>query len=64
MKIVLDATKCSGYGICAQLCPTLFKLDDFGFPELLLGGEAPPEAADSAREAILQCPERAIAEAP
>lgn len=63
MKIIFDATKCNGYGICAQLCPTMFMLDEFGFPEVLLGGDVPAAEVESAREAIHQCPERAIVEA-
>nr|WP_257909561.1 ferredoxin [Janibacter limosus] len=29
-KVTLDMEKCCGYGICAEICPSVFKLDDRG----------------------------------
>ena len=30
MRVVLDATKCEAYGACADHCPSLFELDEWG----------------------------------
>lgn len=31
MKVLIDSEKCCGYGICAEICPSVFKLDAQGF---------------------------------
>jgi len=61
MKINFDGTKCTGYGVCADLCPSMFVLDEFGFPELITQGEVPDGDEDKAHAAVAQCPEKALA---
>ncbi|MET3826393.1 MULTISPECIES: ferredoxin [Sphingomonas] len=61
MKVNFDGTKCTGYGICAELCPSMFSLDEFGFPELITNGAVPGGDEDKAMDAIAQCPEKALA---
>jgi ferredoxin len=62
MRVEIDAEMCQGHGRCAVVCPELFDMDDSGF------GFVRPEVADAltadlvsrARQAVLNCPERAI----
>jgi len=58
MKAFVDATKCNGYGTCAELAPTLFQLDEWGYASVAGDGEVTDEAA--ARKAAADCPECAI----
>lgn len=62
MRVFLDQTKCSGYGACADNCPSVFAIDEFGFSELLNTGEVPSGDEDAAHKAITGCPEQAISE--
>ncbi|MGX1675523.1 ferredoxin [Streptomyces sp. NPDC055400] len=58
-EIRVDRSKCCGYGICAEIAPRLFSLDDMGFAQAapgVLSGSAAEEAAEAAEA----CPERAI----
>lgn len=61
MRVVVDEDRCAGHGMCLTLCPEVFDLTDDGWavadPE-----EVPAEHQDAAREAIQNCPERAIRE--
>ncbi|SEG88807.1 ferredoxin [Thermomonospora echinospora] len=58
MKVFVDATKCSGYGACAELAPNLFELDEWGYAAVIGDGVPSDEAA--ARRAAAACPELAI----
>ena len=60
MKVKVDGVKCVGYGLCEKLCPSVFKLDEFGFPQLPSDGLVPAADEDRAAQAIDQCPEHAI----
>jgi ferredoxin len=55
---VIDG-KCCGYGICAEICPSVYKLDDQGFV-VIEGGAVPAELEDDALEGADSCPENAI----
>jgi ferredoxin len=55
---VTVSTKCCGYGICAEICPEVFKLDENGFA--YVEGPVPPEHMAAALEAYAECPEEAI----
>lgn len=59
-RIVVDAARCDGYGICALRCPDLITLDEWGY-----AGAARSESLDArlykrARRAVVACPEGAI----
>ena len=61
MKVAVDDGRCRGHGMCLTICPEVFELTDGGYavadPE-----EVPAGLEDAAREAIENCPERAISE--
>ncbi|MGE0216064.1 ferredoxin [Mycolicibacterium sp.] len=61
MRVIVDEDRCAGHGMCLTLCPEVFTLADDGWavadPETV-----PPGLEDAAREAIANCPERAIRE--
>jgi ferredoxin len=54
----VDRKKCSGYGICAELCPDVFTLDAQGFAVVV--GPVPAGLEADALEACENCPEEAI----
>lgn len=61
MRVTVDEDRCRGHGMCLTMCPEIFSLSDDGYavaePE-----EVPDELQESAREAVANCPERAIIE--
>jgi ferredoxin len=59
MKVNIDANVCAGFGVCLGLCPEVFELHADGYAVVLVG-EVPPEFEDSVRQAVNQCPARAI----
>lgn len=61
MKVLLDLTKCKGMGACADECPSVFQLDEFGYAELKVEGGVVPDGDEKAAEAAARaCPEKAI----
>lgn len=58
LQVTVDRGACSGYGICADLCPSVFKLDDDGFAVAV--SAAPRDLEAEVREAERECPEEAI----
>jgi ferredoxin len=60
MRVTVDTTRCEAYGTCADLCPALFQLDEWGYASVVGDGTAKPEDEDDARHAIASCPEKAI----
>jgi ferredoxin len=59
MKVHVDAQVCAGFGVCLGLCPEVFELHDDGYA-IVRVKEVPPEFEDSVRQAVSQCPARAI----
>lgn len=59
MKAFVDKDKCIGCGLCADLCPEVFRLDDDG-TATAIDTEIPEDAEDAAKEAAAQCPAEAI----
>jgi len=61
MRVTVDEDRCAGHGMCLTLCPEIFELNDDGWavasPE-----EVPAELEAAARDAIANCPEKAIRE--
>lgn len=61
MKVLLDLTKCKGMGACEDECPSVFKLDEFGYAELVVeDGLVPAGQEEAAVAAARACPENAI----
>jgi ferredoxin len=60
VKAFIDSTKCSGYGACADRCPSVFEIDEFGFGAIKGDGAVPADDEGKARTAQADCPEHAI----
>ncbi|MFW6253575.1 MAG: ferredoxin [Chitinivibrionales bacterium] len=59
MKAIVDQDTCTGCGLCPEICPEVFELNDEGlaYPKV---DQIPSDAEDSAREAADGCPVEAI----
>ena len=51
--------KCCGYGVCWEICPEVFQLDDSGIAVVEVE-TVPVELLAKVKEAAAACPERAI----
>lgn len=60
MRARVDSTKCGGYGVCADVCPTVFETDEFGYAAVHDGGSVSPDREAEAAQAAESCPEGAI----
>lgn len=60
LELQIDSELCQGHGRCYDLAPDLFREDAEGYGQVLADGVMPPDKADDARRAALNCPERAI----
>ncbi|MFC4948075.1 ferredoxin [Pseudonocardia sp. GCM10023141] len=60
MRATIDAARCQGHGRCAMLAPDVFDIDDDGWGTVLVD-PVPATAEPDVREAVLNCPESAIA---
>jgi len=58
LEVAVDKARCCGYGICAEICPDVYKLDAQGF--VYIDGPVPATLADAAREGAEACPEEAL----
>ena len=59
MKGHVDKETCIGCGLCPDICPEIFSMDDDG-KAIALDNEIPDDLVDSAKEAEEQCPVEAI----
>ena len=55
-RLLVDRISCTGHGICAQLLPGRFALDEWGYP--IVHDDHP--SADEGDTAIRLCPARAL----
>jgi ferredoxin len=60
MKIAIDTRACAGHGVCYMHAPEVLTDDDQGYGQVIGDGAVPPLQADAARDAVANCPERAI----
>lgn len=60
MKATVDATKCEAYGTCAETCPSVFQLDEWGYAAVAGDGTVPLGDEAAAEKAAAECPEKAI----
>jgi ferredoxin len=59
LRVVADRSRCCGYGLCAQVCPQVYKLDADGLV-YLDSAVVPPELEEEAREGAAACPAEAL----
>ena len=59
MKACVDKDTCIGCGLCPEVCPEIFKMDDDG-KAVASQGEVTEDLVSSAKEAEDQCPVSAI----
>lgn len=58
-RAVADRGACCGYGVCADVCPEVFKLDEAGL--VYVENEiVPSELVSRAKEAAESCPQLAL----
>lgn len=54
INVTIDRDGCIGCGVCADICPEVFKMADDGLAEVY--AEAGDELADKVNEAAEGCP--------
>lgn len=57
MAIKVNANQCIGCGMCASMCPNVFKINSMGKSEVISSDDKDKECASSAAKA---CPVMAI----
>lgn len=58
MKATVDKDTCIGCGLCQQICPEVFRMEDD--KAVVYVDIVPKDAVDKAKEAANQCPVAAI----
>lgn len=59
LKIVINKPACCGYGVCAEICPEVYKLDENGI--VYVDDEIVPEGfEEAAKEGAEACPQSAL----
>jgi ferredoxin len=59
LRVIADRGACCGYGVCAEICPEIYQVDDIGIVKLLQ--EIVPEGLETkAKEAAAACPQSAL----
>jgi ferredoxin len=59
LRVHADRSRCCGYGLCAQVCPQVYKLDEDGLVYLESDTFA-AELESDAREGAAACPAEAL----
>ncbi|MEY2944096.1 MAG: hypothetical protein RLY97_2110 [Pseudomonadota bacterium] len=59
LKVTVNKPACCGYGVCADICPDVFKLDENGIV-YVDDAIVPAGLEDLAREAADACPQSVI----
>ncbi|MBP8989175.1 MAG: ferredoxin [Clostridia bacterium] len=59
MKAFVDRDLCIGCGLCAEICPLVFELDETSIARVIVD-VVPAEAEETAREAASSCAVEAI----
>ncbi len=55
MKVKVDHDLCTGDGVCAEICPEVFQMNDEELA-IVLVDVVPPELEDDCEEAAEACP--------
>jgi len=58
MKVIIDRSECIGCGLCTEICPEIFRMDNDDLAEIY--AEVDDSLKDSAVEAQDSCPVSAI----
>lgn len=61
MKVKVDENVCIGCGLCMNVCPKVFKLNDGGKSEAI-DGSVPSDDKNEVLQSIEMCPVGAISE--
>lgn len=59
MKLLLDSTRCQGYGLCQEPAPELIDLDEWGYAQLR-SAQLPDDGEEAAAAAVAVCPNSAL----
>jgi ferredoxin len=59
MRVIVDRELCEGQGVCEQLAPDVFMVDDAGVLHLRVE-EPAAERVAAVREAVRRCPKQAL----
>ena len=59
MRFVIDPIACDAHGLCVEMLPEVFTLDDWGYP-ILAAAEVPGRLERIARAAVSACPTLAL----
>lgn len=59
LRVIADRNACCGYGVCAEICPEIYQLDDNGFV-VLATDLVPAGLEEKAREGAAACPQSAL----
>lgn len=59
-RVQVDRERCVGSGVCESLAPEVFEIDDDGVLQVHRD-EPDPDQLDDVRDAVQQCPARALA---
>lgn len=55
MRVRIEQEYCTGDGLCQDLCPDMFEMQDDGLAHVKQAGEVPTELEDAVLEAQTQC---------
>ena len=58
-KVVINKPACCGYGVCAEICPEVYKLDENGIV-YVEDPIVPDELVEQARDGADACPQSAL----
>lgn len=59
VRVRVDPIRCTAFGFCAEFCPEMFTLDEWGYA-WLRQSEVQPKMVETIRETARLCPRRAI----
>jgi ferredoxin len=59
VKLLLDSTRCQGYGLCQESAPELIDLDEWGYAQPR-GTTVPEDGEEAAAAAVAACPNSAL----
>jgi ferredoxin len=60
MKPIVIHTRCRGNGVCEEIAPEVFAVDDTGMAWVTHEDDVPEELHDRVRDAVYRCPAKAL----